>query len=180
MLGVVLCGALCTFRYMGEIGSATITKVVTNMFAAAHVVLTGEASVCTCPTPHASVLYIDPRTTCLASWKRKKTRTLSTHVMRTTTRTRRTWCLCMWWCASLVFERAYFLPFPPSLSVSEYVLVKRVVQLSYVYVLHLQPAYPNTQALMLAKNANIDMSNFFDAVRTSAGNSYVFETEVRL
>ena len=33
---------------------------------------------------------------------------------------------------------------------------------------------------MLAKRHNIDLSAFFDGVRNSAGNSYVFETEVPL
>ncbi|EDO49364.1 predicted protein [Nematostella vectensis] len=36
------------------------------------------------------------------------------------------------------------------------------------------------EALMLAKKAGLDMSNFFDGIRYSAGNSYVFETEVPL
>lgn len=34
------------------------------------------------------------------------------------------------------------------------------------------------EALMIAKKAGIDMSAYFDAVRVSAGNSYVWETEV--
>jgi 3-hydroxyisobutyrate dehydrogenase len=69
--------SFATVLYMGEMGTATITKVVTNMFAGAHVVLTAEA-------------------------------------------------------------------------------------------------------LMIAKKAGIDMSAYFDAVRVSAGNSYVWETEAPL
>ena len=33
---------------------------------------------------------------------------------------------------------------------------------------------------MLAKRHGVDLSPFFDGVRNSAGNSYVFETEVPL
>eukprot|EP00041_Stephanoeca_diplocostata_P019280 m.413230 g.413230 ORF g.413230 m.413230 type:complete len:390 (-) comp21264_c0_seq1:210-1379(-) len=36
------------------------------------------------------------------------------------------------------------------------------------------------EALMMAKKAGINMSSYFDAVRNSAGNSYVWETEVPL
>ena len=36
------------------------------------------------------------------------------------------------------------------------------------------------ESVMLAKRHNIDLSAFFDGVRNSAGNSYVFETEVPL
>eukprot|EP00040_Diaphanoeca_grandis_P043162 m.267175 g.267175 ORF g.267175 m.267175 type:complete len:375 (+) comp71579_c0_seq1:110-1234(+) len=38
----------------------------------------------------------------------------------------------------------------------------------------------SAEALMIAKNAGIDMSAYFDAVRLSAGNSYVWETEMPL
>ena len=36
------------------------------------------------------------------------------------------------------------------------------------------------EALMVAKRSNVDMKMFFDAVRYSAGNSYVIETETPL
>jgi 3-hydroxyisobutyrate dehydrogenase len=36
------------------------------------------------------------------------------------------------------------------------------------------------EALMLAKKSGIDLESFFHAIRLSAGNSYVFETEVPL
>ena len=36
------------------------------------------------------------------------------------------------------------------------------------------------EATMLAKKHNIDLSAYFDGVRNSAGNSYVFETETPL
>lgn len=36
------------------------------------------------------------------------------------------------------------------------------------------------EALMIAKKAGLDMESFFDGVRLSAGNSFVFETEVPL
>lgn len=36
------------------------------------------------------------------------------------------------------------------------------------------------EALMLAKKSGIDLKSFFHAIRLSAGNSYVFETEVPL
>jgi len=36
------------------------------------------------------------------------------------------------------------------------------------------------EATMMAKKAGVDLQNFFDGVRASAGNSYVFETEVPL
>ncbi|XP_031565713.1 uncharacterized protein LOC116300887 [Actinia tenebrosa] len=36
------------------------------------------------------------------------------------------------------------------------------------------------EALMIAKQAGLDIENFFDGIRASAGNSYVFETEVPL
>ncbi|KXJ23312.1 uncharacterized protein LOC110250796 [Exaiptasia diaphana] len=36
------------------------------------------------------------------------------------------------------------------------------------------------EALMLAKKSGLDMESFFDGIRLSAGNSYVFETEVPL
>jgi 3-hydroxyisobutyrate dehydrogenase len=36
------------------------------------------------------------------------------------------------------------------------------------------------EALMIAKKAGLHMENFFDGIRFSAGNSYVFETEVPL
>jgi 3-hydroxyisobutyrate dehydrogenase len=36
------------------------------------------------------------------------------------------------------------------------------------------------EALMMAKKSGVDLRNFFDAIRLSAGNSYVFETEAPL
>ena len=33
------------------------------------------------------------------------------------------------------------------------------------------------EAIALAKSANIDLNTFFNAIRVSAGNSFVFETE---
>lgn len=36
------------------------------------------------------------------------------------------------------------------------------------------------EALMLARKSGLDMESFFDGIRLSAGNSYVFETEVPL
>ena len=36
------------------------------------------------------------------------------------------------------------------------------------------------EAVMMAKKSNINLKSFFDGVRASAGNSYVFETEVPL
>ena len=36
------------------------------------------------------------------------------------------------------------------------------------------------ESVMLAKRHGVDLSSFFDGVRNSAGNSYVFETEVPL
>lgn len=33
---------------------------------------------------------------------------------------------------------------------------------------------------MMAKKSGVDLRNFFDAIRLSAGNSYVFETEAPL
>lgn len=37
-----------------------------------------------------------------------------------------------------------------------------------------------SEAVMQAKKGNVDLRSFFDGVRASAGNSYVFETEVPL
>jgi 3-hydroxyisobutyrate dehydrogenase len=36
------------------------------------------------------------------------------------------------------------------------------------------------EALMMAKRSGVDLRSFFDAIRASAGNSYVFETEAPL
>ena len=35
------------------------------------------------------------------------------------------------------------------------------------------------EAVMMAKQSGVELNAFFDSVRSSAGNSYVFETEVR-